>query len=465
MRSVILTFILCLLGVYAYCCSGTITAGTCTPSKREVFFDSSFVLRLSGATTGTGITYQWQSSPNHVMWTNITGATDSTYFVTSITSTLFYRCFMVCTAGSSSDTSGIAAVAFVNDGYCNPMIDFASNDCDSGRGFNNFGFTGYRATSLNDSTPCSSMVYGFKDISEKTVVVQQNEWYSTWGDRSISTIWIDLNNDGYYAADEIVGGGSFRAPFSPFSDSLIPHRMRVMTSYLPTDEAGMGIEPLFPDACAKGFWESTMTASIYEMNYAHGAAHDYTVFLSPARSCTGSVTAGRAIANTAFTTGSFSLTLKNTTEQSGIGYQWQSSTDDSTWTNITGATTIPYIASPITVKTFFRCYTTCVSSGSVDTSSPFCVHPLWYDHSDENIHYCGGWGNMVRFVWGSIYDRDSNYRVNWADRSATMETTVIQGDTIELTVESFLPYCCGGVAIVCILITTTMVAFLIVGRW
>ena len=63
-----------------------------TVSNSEVCIDGSALLTATVTGGSTGITLQWQSSPNNVTWTNISGATSSTYNApTSVAGTTWYR--------------------------------------------------------------------------------------------------------------------------------------------------------------------------------------------------------------------------------------------------------------------------------------------------------------------------------------------------------------------------------------
>jgi hypothetical protein len=88
----------------------TVTAATTT--KAITCSGEQFQLGLSGASGGTGQTYQWQSSPDSLVWTNIPNATTISY-VTSQTTTTYYRCAITCTAtvfspGVKVTTSSVA---------------------------------------------------------------------------------------------------------------------------------------------------------------------------------------------------------------------------------------------------------------------------------------------------------------------------------------------------------------------
>ncbi|MBX2905734.1 MAG: fibronectin type III domain-containing protein [Taibaiella sp.] len=87
-------------------CSGTPTAGTVTASTTSACADFTSNLGLSGTTSDAGIQYQWQSSPDNATWSNVTGATNSTYSA-SVTATVYYRANITCSVSSlSAATSG-----------------------------------------------------------------------------------------------------------------------------------------------------------------------------------------------------------------------------------------------------------------------------------------------------------------------------------------------------------------------
>ena len=88
-------------------CMGTPVGGTTVSTANPACSGVSFTLSLTGATIGSGITYQWQSSPNGSGYTDIGGATNPTY-TTSQTTATYYRCRVTCTAsGQSANSTGL----------------------------------------------------------------------------------------------------------------------------------------------------------------------------------------------------------------------------------------------------------------------------------------------------------------------------------------------------------------------
>jgi len=95
---------------------------------------------------------------------------------------------------------------------------------------------------------------------------------------------------------------------------------------------------------------------------------DYTA----AAACTGTPAPGNTLSTSATVCSgiSFNLSLQNNIPGSGISYQWQSSTDGVTYTNIPGATAAS-LSTSLTASTFYQAIVTC--SGNSATSTPVQV--------------------------------------------------------------------------------------------
>jgi hypothetical protein len=76
-------------------------------------------------------------------------------------------------------------------------------------------------------------------------------------------------------------------------------------------------------------------------------------------------TAGVCTPNTdsACTTTSIILNSTGYTASAGVALQWQSSPDSVTWTNIAGATTVPYTFTGLSATTFYRLKARCIATG------------------------------------------------------------------------------------------------------
>lgn len=102
-------------------CTGTPTGATISTSATTGSPSSTFTLTASGYSVGTGITYQWQSSPTGLAgsWSNIVGATTvpSQTITASSTpgNTTYYQLLVTCTpSGLSSGSNSISFITSSN---------------------------------------------------------------------------------------------------------------------------------------------------------------------------------------------------------------------------------------------------------------------------------------------------------------------------------------------------------------
>jgi hypothetical protein len=96
------------LGNFSYAegpaCSGTPAPGATVASATTFCNGQSVLLSLATATTGTGVTYQWQSSVDAgTTWVNITDATAATYTGAPTVATS-YQCIVTCSGNSGTST-------------------------------------------------------------------------------------------------------------------------------------------------------------------------------------------------------------------------------------------------------------------------------------------------------------------------------------------------------------------------
>jgi hypothetical protein len=91
-----------LVVTYGFPCSGMPAAGVASgPSSVCSGINFNLTVAPSGL---TGLTYQWQSSPDGITYTNIPAATATTASVSQIANT-FYQCVITCTASGMSSIS------------------------------------------------------------------------------------------------------------------------------------------------------------------------------------------------------------------------------------------------------------------------------------------------------------------------------------------------------------------------
>jgi uncharacterized repeat protein (TIGR01451 family) len=144
-------------------CSGTPTAGYALVINSTTCGNPDS-LSVAGNSTGCGLTPQWQSSPNNITWTNITGATFYTWPCYPAYMPMYYRCAITCTTSGLTDysvpvfvagiTTGIGFSSIVNppDTLCNGAGFYVSTCASSP----SLSITSYYGDGSSDSHPLSA---------------------------------------------------------------------------------------------------------------------------------------------------------------------------------------------------------------------------------------------------------------------------------------------------------------------
>ncbi len=173
-------------------CTNPVLAGTAVSTPANACPAQNINLSLSGATVGTGLTYQWQSSSDNVTFTNISGATNSSYS-TIQSSTTYYRCIVTCSAGSTATSTSVQ----VN---MNPFFNCYCTPTNSGGSC----ITNVNLNTINNTTPGCS---GGTNYSQQTATTNLSLGVSyvfslTCDASAITSVWFDWNQNGVYEASE-----------------------------------------------------------------------------------------------------------------------------------------------------------------------------------------------------------------------------------------------------------------------
>jgi hypothetical protein len=98
-------------------CSGTPAPGNTISSANPVCSGVNFTLSLQNATSGLGVTYQWQSSPTgSAPWTNI--GTSIATLITSQVAATYYQCAVTCSGSTGTSTPVLVAMNTLFNCYC-----------------------------------------------------------------------------------------------------------------------------------------------------------------------------------------------------------------------------------------------------------------------------------------------------------------------------------------------------------
>ena len=118
-------------------------------------------------------------------------------------------------------------------------------------------------------------------------------------------------------------------------------------------------------------------------------------------SCSGTPTPGSTISSVASVCPNvnFTLSLQNA---SGLGtnYQWQSSPDGTTWTNVTGATNATLITTQSTAK-YYRASVSCGANTAFSTAVQVTMNPPLSCYCIPGLTNCGLGDIITKVVFGS----------------------------------------------------------------
>ena len=157
--------------------------------------------------------------------------------------------------------------------------------------------------------------------------------------------------------------------------------------------------------------------------------------------CSGTPTAGTAAISPSSggSANLFKLTLSGVSTVGGLTYQWQSSPDNTTWTNITGAISATYQFVGITANTYFRCNVTCPTGSTSPSSSVLATNQAMAASScTPNFTYtCSSYPmstsiNSLIGASGSISD-PASCGPNYVDNTSTMSVTLSAGTNYSMT--------------------------------
>jgi len=306
-------------------CTGLPSPGNTTSTSASVCTSASFTLGLQNTTNGTGVTYQWSSSPDNSTWTNVSGATLATLPTTQSSAT-YYRCLVTCTNSSQSAYSNSLQVGMLAAWACNSYCaSNATNTADT-----KIDSVFWDNTTMGGSSGTNCETYTIRTSTLGTA--QQSGTYnlrirngSCSGNHYAAyvSVFVDWNQNGSFAdaGDSVISYGPTTALNTlptlsipiPVTATIGQTRMRLVLR-----EGTSG-----PPACG---------------TYTYGETEDYGLDIQAAPPCLITVVGGTASGSTTVTAGPPATTYTLTGSNGNI--QWQSSTFSASgpWSNISGAT-------------------------------------------------------------------------------------------------------------------------------
>lgn len=161
----------------------------------------------------------------------------------------------------------------------------------------------------------------------------------------------------------------------------------------PTTSASVGIRGAV--ATPASFHSLTLTTNTSSTTTANNAntivpASGRMYTFTPPPSCSGTPAGGTATLSNVpgCGTGNFNITGSAPTVL-GITYQWQSSPDTISWTDLTNDTLVSLSRAPVNTLTYFRRNTTCVSNSLIGSSNIVVVKPVYGGNAQATVPVCG----------------------------------------------------------------------------
>jgi hypothetical protein len=183
-------------------CSGTPASSITLASTNPVCAGVPFTLSLSTLYLNLGITYQWQSSSNGSVYSNISGATSFTYSAIQSAAT-YYRCKVTCT--NSGQTATSTAVQVNMNPFTTCVCVPTGGDCTEDY-ISSVSFGG-----ISNTSTCSANAFG--DYTGMTATAAQGTAVPisvgvSNGGTEFVDVWIDYNHDAVFADNERTAVGS-----------------------------------------------------------------------------------------------------------------------------------------------------------------------------------------------------------------------------------------------------------------
>jgi trimeric autotransporter adhesin len=356
-------------------CTGTPAPGVAATSLSSVCNSATpFTLSVTGASTGTGLTYQWERSTDNVNWSAIPGATNLGYTSSGITATTYFRRMITCSGASTYTVPVVVTFAAPNyatlpfsESFEAGWLDMCSVKDVPNNYWRTVPATGANSWRRNDN------LAGFGSY---TPTASSGTYSARFNTVNVSNFGVGGRLDLYLDANTPTTRK--RLTF----DYINPSGNDSLVVYLSTDNGSSFVRLdsvrtttvwktktiLFDATSATTIlrFEGISDVGSSDIGLDNVKVIDYA-------DCSGTPAGGTATSSAAnVCTESFTLNVTGATDALGISYQWQSSTDNTNWTNISGATATSLTTTQL-VTTYYRLMVTCSNGGSSAPSSTVMV--------------------------------------------------------------------------------------------
>jgi len=340
-------------------------------------------LRSIDATGGTGTyTYQWQSSADNVTFTDISGATSAKYSSEALKTTTYYRLQQTSgTCGTvTTDTVKItiqdnlkAGKALANQTICYNSVPDTLRSIDATGGTGTYTYQWQSSAdnvTFTDISGATSVKY-IPEALKTTTYYRLQQTSGTCGTVTTDTVKITIQDnlkagkalanqticynsvpDTLRSIDATGGTGTYTYQWQSSADNA---------TFTDIDKATL----------AKYIPEALKTTTYYRLQQTSGTCGTVTTDTVKV-TIQDNLKAGKALANQTICYNSVPDTLRSVAATGGTGsytYQWQSSADDATFTDISGATSAKYSSEALIATTYYRLQQTSGTCGTVTTDT------------------------------------------------------------------------------------------------
>ncbi len=334
----------------------TVVAGpaiTAQPASTSICTGGTQTLSVT-ATGGTpSLAYQWQDSPNgNGGWSNILGATSSSYTTPALAATAYYRVLVSATgSGCGSVTSAVATVTVMSS----PTI----------------------SSQPTGSTICNGGTYGLSVAASGGATYQ---WQSSTDNVTFANI--SSATSANYTTPALSATAYYRVIVSVSGCASVTSNAATVTV---VPDPAITVQPVGGTICSGSAQTLSVTAS--------GGTPS-------------------------------------------LGYQWQSSSDNITFTNISGATSSSYTTLALSATRYYRVVVSAAASGcgSVTSSAATVVVNTLSANAGADATVCSGTGSQLSAnATGGL----APYAYNWCNglgSNPTVTVTPVSNTTYTVTV-------------------------------
>ncbi|WP_394990395.1 collagen-binding domain-containing protein, partial [Emticicia sp.] len=349
-------------------CSNVTAGGTV--GSNQTFCGSGDPVAFTSSVAASGgwgiLEYQWQSSPDNSTWTDISGAMAATYDAPTISSTTYYRRGARRAACTTYDYYSNTITVTVN------AVPAAPTGVDGGRcgtGKVNLSATGctgtynWYAALTGGASLAATATYTTPSISTTTIYYVSctvNGCESASRDVVTATIAsaILINTQPVGFTECLSGSATLSVSAAGGSPSLTYQWQSSSDNATFTNISGATSSTYTPASTVAGttYFRVIVSASGAGCSSVISSSVSVIIVATPTVSIS---TTNGTICNGG--TASLTATVSNGTGTTS--YQWQSSTDNVTFTNISGATSSTYTSGVLTATTYYRLVATQTGSG------------------------------------------------------------------------------------------------------